>query len=161
MRKTKLGSVLYQGRQPTLLNTTLKNTRKVKKNRIRAEFFLFFWGLYVMMELLAHSNSAINFIIYGVTHRGMREAYKKILPCFKMFKGNNQISSGAAASQTSSRKWCRPQIAITQTSIMLNFNQLYCTHLSIMQGRIPFHYPKINITLIRSFFEHILQKKEK
>ncbi|XP_075249488.1 melatonin receptor type 1B-B-like [Convolutriloba macropyga] len=61
-------------------------------------------GLYVMMELLAHSNSAINFIIYGVTHRGMREAYKKILPCCKIFKGNNQISSGAAASQTSSRK---------------------------------------------------------
>lgn len=41
--------------------------------------------LTIVFELFAHSNSAINFIIYGFTHRGFRRAYKmwlcKLMPC--------------------------------------------------------------------------------
>ncbi|XP_075254805.1 melatonin receptor type 1B-A-like [Convolutriloba macropyga] len=52
----------------------------------------------LIMDLWAHSNSAINFLIYGITHSGFRRAYKslfaKLLPCIcKIDPVNNHAFS--------------------------------------------------------------------
>ncbi|XP_063728650.1 melatonin receptor type 1B-B-like [Symsagittifera roscoffensis] len=56
----------------------------------------------IMLDLWAHFNSSCNFIIYGVTHRGFRDAYLellyKVIPCCKPSKVNEHTSNATGAT---------------------------------------------------------------
>jgi len=60
------------------------------------------WELIIIIDLWAHFNSAVNFIIYGLTHRGFRSAYfeliNKVIPCCKLGEGGEEQQKGVAAS---------------------------------------------------------------
>ncbi|XP_075262578.1 melatonin receptor type 1B-B-like [Convolutriloba macropyga] len=58
----------------------------------------------IFIDLWAHLNSAVNFIIYGMTHRGFRRAYIELffraLPCLKPGEKLTGTSSGVTGSRT-------------------------------------------------------------
>ncbi|XP_075262843.1 melatonin receptor type 1C-like [Convolutriloba macropyga] len=66
--------------------------------RMPMEFFL-------LLDLWAHSNAAINFFIYGATHSGFRKAYKhllaKVIPCYNPKIGNPTLHSKSAPGRKS------------------------------------------------------------
>ncbi|XP_075264359.1 melatonin receptor type 1B-like [Convolutriloba macropyga] len=68
------------------------------------------WEMIIILDLWAHLNSAANFIIYGMTHRGFRNAYlellSKVVPCYKFRddkQGGTLSTTGGGASTATSK----------------------------------------------------------
>ncbi|XP_075247468.1 melatonin receptor type 1C-like [Convolutriloba macropyga] len=72
--------------------------------------------VYLLADLWAHTNSSVNFIIYGFTHRGFRKAYKTwmvmIVPCYHW--GKETTSGVNPSSQSAGVNKARNPIAETK-----------------------------------------------